>query len=181
MKRLILAIVAAAMVGVGPAQADPGGLIPMPGLCEYPFVGISGMVQPGVGQAGWYGCRGMQEAQGQYWIQGLGYYSSSGNAGGGGILGIDLAGGGGLGITGYFCLDDPYHPTVFRPAPDPKPPSAWKNAGFVASKCEPLGEAIEVPGFKPPVPPGQPGQFPTGVITNPSEGNPVATAPENGR
>jgi hypothetical protein len=169
----LIAALSALVFSCGVANADPGGVVPMPGLCEYPFVGISGMVQPGVGQAGWYACRGMQEAQGQYWVQGLGYYSSSGNVGGGGLFGIDLGAGYGQGVTGYFCLDDPYHPTVFRPAADPKPPSAWKNAGFTPSKCVPLGDDItQVPGFVPATPPGQ---FPTGAVTNPSEGNPSET------
>jgi hypothetical protein len=156
------------------AHADPGGVIPMPGLCDYPFVGVSGMVQPGVGQAGWYACRGMQEAQGQYWIQGLGYYSSNGNVSGGGLFGIDLAGGGGGGLTGYFCLDDPYHPTVFKPAADPKPPGAWKDVGMVATACVPLSDVPQqIPG-RPPMMPA-PEQLPT--VTNPATTNPDATEP----
>lgn len=171
MKRLIVAAVL--LLPCPLAHADPGGQIPMPGLCDYPFVGISGMAQPGVGQVGWYGCRGMQEAQGQYWIQGLAYYSSSGNASSS-TFGINLSAGGGGGLTGYFCLDDPYHPTVFTPAADPEPPSAWKNPNFKPTKCQPLGsgEPIKVPGFTPPT---VPNQFPTGAVTNPADGNPSQT------
>lgn len=121
-------------------------------------------------------CRWPQEINGSYYIDGYASYSTSGTATGG-VFGVALQAGGGGGLTGFFCLDSPYHPTTFKRAADPKPPSAWKNK-IEPEKCEPLdNEVIQIPGAVPPTPPQQ---FPTGAVTNPGDGNPSTTEnPDN--
>ncbi len=144
------------------AQADIGGNVPGPGLCDYPGVGGSGMEMG----AYHYWCDFPIEENGSRWHC---------EYGGGAVLGT-----GGISIFMFNAsvtapLGALEGSCSFR-CPDgslsaaPNPPGAWKNA-LKAKKCVPLEIA---PASEPnaAVQPW-PGQLPT--VTNPGTPNPVTT------
>lgn len=178
------ALAACALLAATPAAADVGGTIDGPGLCDYPAVGVTVAVNPGVGQVVAFFCRWPMEANRSYYVQGYALYTTSGVAGGG-MLGVNLSVGGGGGLTGFFCLDDPNHPTQFMRAADPLPIGAWK-AVFTptAAQCAPIESApTPLPGAAPPpAPTPEPppaDQFATGAPSNPGGGNPDQTQNED--
>ena len=165
MKRFaIFGIVATAWLGlsVPVAQADIGGNVPGPGLCDYPGVGGSGMEMG----AYHYWCDFPVEENGSRW------HCEYGGGAAQGIGGINsmmfqasaVAPLGVLeGTCSYRCPDG----SLSAP---PNPPGAWKNA-LVAKKCVPIEVAPESEpntGLPP-----APGLSP--AVTNPDAPNPLST------
>lgn len=184
MKHLVWTLAAVSyLLACASASADIGGTVNGGELCTYPSSGVTIDVNPGAGQAIAQFCRWPQEINGSYYIDGYGLYTTSGTAGST-LFGINLSAGGGGGLTGFFCLDDPYHPMVFLRARDPNPPSAWRNK-ISPEPCHPLDPTpVAIPGLAPPTgPPPGPEQLPpvpdlqpaTGAPTNPGNSNPDAT------
>jgi len=165
MKRLAaLGIVAAAwlVLGVPAAQADIGGNVPGPGVCDYPGMGGSGM-EMGVYH---YWCDFPIEENGSRWHC---------EYGGGAVQGAE-----GLNLMMFA-------PSILAPVgvlasscsfrcPDgslsaaPNPPGAWKNA-LTPKQCVPVSVSpVSEPNTS--LPPW-PGQLPG--VTNPATPNPVTT------
>lgn len=165
MKRIAaLGIVAAASLGPGvpAAQADIGGNVPGPGLCDYPGVGGSGMEMG----AYHYWCDFPVEENGSHWHCEYGGGATQG-VGGVNILMFSASVITPLGVLEGTCS--------FR-CPDgslsaaPNPPGAWKNA-LHPKKCVPV-EAAPTSEPNTGLPPW-PGQLP--AVTNPGTPNPVTT------
>jgi hypothetical protein len=165
MKRFaIFGIVATAWLGlsVPVAQADIGGNVPGPGLCDYPGVGGSGMEMG----AYHYWCDFPVEENGSRW------HCEYGGGAVQGVAGVNifmfsasvLAPLGALeGSCSFRCPDGSLSAA-------PNPPGAWKNA-LTSKKCLPLEVApISEPDTG--LPPSA-GLFPG--VTNPATPNPVTT------
>jgi hypothetical protein len=151
MKRLAtLGIVAAAWLGitVPVAQADIGGNVPGPGVCDYPGMGGAGMDMG----AYHYWCDFPTEENGSHW-----HCEYGGGAARQTTLGVLE------GSCSFRCPDGSLSAA-------PNPPGAWKNA-ITPNECVPLGAA---PASEPNTGlPPWPGQLPG--VTNPATPNPVTT------
>jgi hypothetical protein len=151
MKRLAsLGIAATVWVGltIPVAQADIGGNVPGPGVCDYPGMGGSGMDMG----AYHYWCDFPTEENGSHW-----HCEYGGGAGRQTPLGVLE------GSCSFRCPDGSLSAA-------PNPPGAWKNA-ITPNECVPLGGA---PASEPNTGlPPSPGQLPG--VTNPATANPVTT------
>ncbi|WP_156686855.1 hypothetical protein [Mycobacterium sp. Marseille-P9652] len=165
MRRLVaLCIPATAWLGlsVPAAQADIGGNVPGPGLCDYPGVGGSGMEMG----AYHYWCDFPTEENGSRWHCEYGGGAVQG-VGGVNILLFSASVITPLGVLEGTCSFRCPDGSLSAP---PNPPGAWKNA-LTPKKCVPVEVA---PASEPnhELPPW-PGQLPG--VTNPATPNPVTT------
>jgi hypothetical protein len=159
-----VALVAAAWLGlsVPVAQADIGGNVPGPGLCDYPGKGGSGM-EMGVYH---FWCDFPIEENGSRW------HCEYGGAAVQGVEGVNVAM---LTPSILFPVGVLTSSCSFR-CPDgslsaePNPPGAWKNA-LTPKPCVPL-EVAPVSAPNTSLPPW-PGLLP--AVTNPGTPNPVTT------
>lgn len=196
-----LACLIVAVFSIPLAYADVGGNINGPGLCDYPFTGVSFFFNPLIGHGDGYYCRGPQEINGSYYVQAFGSYLIGGGIQGGTnlITSAVLGAGGGGGQVGFFCMENPddimafADPAKIKRAAVPNPPGAWKNA-IKPEPCKPLAEEpVDEPNpdvteglpskddkrDKPVADDPNPAQGP--AITNPGDGNPIGTNKENGK
>jgi hypothetical protein len=166
MKRLAaLGVVVTAWLAlsVPAAQADIGGNVPGPGICDYPGIGHTGNVQG----ANYFWCDFPTEENGAHWhceyagwtLGGAGF-STRTNAGLSGLSDVGAV----AGSCSFRCADGSLAAT-------PNPPGAWKNA-LTPKNCVPLAVApVSEPNTG--LPPYA-GQLP--VVTNPGTPNPVTTS-----
>lgn len=172
MRRLLLALLG--MVGAvlfvwavtapAPAHASPGD--PGQAPCEYPFRGVSVVVDPVLGQATGGYCEGPLEENGSHFRCAWGDYAIGGSVGGQhASVGVAIGGGGGQ--CDYFCPDGAV-------ADWPNPPGAWKDK-LAPKPCKP--KDADAP--QPTAPHDAPAHAPppagiTPAVTNPDVGNPDA-------
>jgi hypothetical protein len=183
LKRLVAIGVPAALLLLScpVANADIGGQVPAPGLCEYPGVGGSGMIGV-LAPAYYYWCDFPTELNGSHW------HCEDAGAAGQGTIGFSMMFQAGLsgpvgGIVGsctWRCPD-------LTMAEAPNPPGGWKDA-IRPTKCKtigpnphevpaPVSEPIGEQGAVPSVPFGQP-QPPAGTPeAPPAPGMPPTGAP----
>jgi hypothetical protein len=144
------------------AHGDIGGVVPGPGLCDYPGIGGSGMVM----STYYYWCDFPTEGNGSHW------HCEYGGAavvatGGVSILMFQASISGNVGAVGGSCSWRCPDNTL---SAAPNPPGAWK-ASMNPAKCVPVGAA--------PPPPGAPAVIvdngPAPAVTNPDNPNPDAT------
>lgn len=144
------------------AQADIGGNVPAPGLCDYPGVGGSGMEMG----AYHYWCDFPTEENGSHW------HCEYGGGAVQGVGGINIFMFSASVLTPLGVLEGSCSfrcPDSSLSAP-PNPPGAWKNA-LTPKKCVPVEVA---PAAEPNTGlPPWPGQLPG--VTNPATPNPVTT------
>lgn len=185
MRKLLAALAIIAVCCPAPADADPGGMVPAPGLCDYPGVGHSTMAGLGpVANIYIYYCDFPTEINGSHWHAELSGEAVQAMLGAGiSISFLNVSGS----MTGYLGLID--GSTSYR-CPDntlaemPNPPGAWKNR-ITPSKCKTIGPNPDIP---PPPPEPQPLLLPAptpgavpGAVTNPVTSNPDAVGPQRER
>lgn len=159
------------------ADADVGGEVPSPGLCDYPGVGTSAMIGAGpFGNVYTYYCDFPTEINGSHWHAELGGAAVQAALSAGVTLSfLNISGSisGNLGIilgsTSWRCPD-------MTLAEAPNPPGAWKSH-ITASKCKTIGANPDIPPapaaadqIAPPAP-----DHASPAVTNPDNPNPDAT------
>ncbi|OBJ05244.1 hypothetical protein [Mycobacterium sp. 1465703.0] len=164
----VLALLLQAAWWAGAASASTGD--PGQAPCEYPFRGVSVVVDPVLGQATGGYCEGPPEENGSHHRCAWGDYTIGGSVGGQHAT-VGVAVGGGGGQCDYFCPDG-------QVADWPNPPGAWKDH-LVPKPCRPKGADApptapdDAPANAPPGPAGI-----TPAVTNPDAPNPDAIANE---
>jgi hypothetical protein len=170
-----LLMAAIALLSCPPADADIGGQIPAPGLCEYPGVGGSGMAGALV-PAYWYWCDFPVELNGSHWHCQYAGAAGIGTIGVSMIFQAGIAGpvGGMVGGCAFLCPD-------MRLAASPNPPGGWKDA-IRPTRCQPIG----LNPFAPPPPPedvpisppiAEQGAIPSKPFDQPAETPPTTGSP----
>ncbi|WP_141098945.1 hypothetical protein [Mycobacterium avium] len=147
----------------GAASASPGD--PGQSPCEYPFRGVSVVVDPVLGQASGGYCEGPPEENGSHHRCAWGDYTLGGSIGGAHAT-VGAAAGGGGGQCDYFCPDGAV-------ADWPNPPGAWKDH-LVPKPCKPKAEAAPPAADDPGTLLAPPPAGITPAVTNPDVGNPDA-------
>lgn len=177
LKRMMLAatvaagLFVAAIITAPAAQANVDGSVPSPGACDYPGIGGFGAA---FGEYD-YACAFPTEINGSHWqtLFGGGMWSGTGGLSFMFVnFSITTPIGVLRGVTYWACPD-------LSTADPPNPIGAWKNE-IHPSKCKTVGPKPElIPDNAPPPPPDvpQPPAAPpaTGAVTDPGQGNPLAT------
>jgi hypothetical protein len=173
--RLLLILLAAAitllvLLNNPRAHSDPGGVIPAPGLCEYPGVGSSGQIM----NAYYYWCDFPTEINGSHHHCVLGGFVIDGSVGVSILMfnaGVSGHIGGITGSCSWRCPDNSL-------AAQPNPPGGWKDP-IKPIVCKSIGPNpdVEVPApvddpISPPTPIPSP-MLPS--VTDPACPNPDAT------
>jgi hypothetical protein len=168
-KRAMFIPCIAVLLSTAVAQADPGGNIPAPGLCEYPGVGGSGMIMSSY----YYWCDFPTEINGSHWHCELGGFAITAIGGVSFMMfsaGISGQVGGINGSCTWRCPD-------MSMAQSPNPPGAWRDS-ISPTKCKTIGpNPDEVPvAVSEPIPPPVPIPPPiVPSVTDPVCPDPLAT------
>lgn len=156
------------------AHSDVGGEVPSPGLCEYPGVGVSSMIN----NVYTYSCDFPTEINGSHWHCELaGAALQAAITAGVNIAFLSVGGSlsgnvGGIGGSCSFrCPDSTLAAT-------PNPPGAWKSY-INPSRCQTIGPAPTPPGEPAPAPPPAPPPLVGPAVTDPVAPNPAATVNGN--
>ena len=165
MKRFLVLLfpaVAWLCLSVPVAQADVGGQVPGPGLCDYPGIGSSGMNM----STYFYFCDFPTEENGSHWHCEYGGLAGFGTAGVN-VMMLQANLGGNLGALDGSCT---WRCPDMSLAAAPNPPGNWRNY-LAPRKCQSIG----APPPPPPGAPGPPSPVQSPAVTNPDNPNPEAT------